>query len=64
MRGGQRLTAAATLGAIREHCREQLQALPPPLRQLEPTGPDSLFPVSVSAALQELAAATDAWLGL
>lgn len=52
MKDGKRLSAAPDLDALRARVRDQLAVLPPGLRGLET---DHRYPVSISAALRELA---------
>ena len=59
MRGGRRLPGA-TLAAARKRAAAQLARLPEALRGLSPAPP---YAVTVSAALQELAAGVDAGSG-
>jgi hypothetical protein len=73
MRGGRRTAATPALNEVREYCRSQLEALPVAMRALQvQSGSEArsgeaqsaaVFKVNVSAALQQLAASTDAWLG-
>ncbi len=56
MKDGRRLGALPALGEIREQCAAELARLPEPLRRLEPGTP---YPVTVSAALRDLAARVD-----
>jgi nicotinate phosphoribosyltransferase len=58
MRGGQRLTPAATLADARALHADQLRALPDALRALEP--PPHPYPVEISQALRALASEVDA----
>jgi nicotinate phosphoribosyltransferase len=58
MHDGRRVIAPPPLAAIRERCREELRALPSPLRELSVTG--FTYPVEVSPRLQALAATLDA----
>jgi nicotinate phosphoribosyltransferase len=58
MRKGQRLPGSPPLSTIREHCRAEIASLPPWLRGLGAGGPP--YPVSVSAALQDMAMRVDA----
>jgi len=58
MRNGRRSLPAPDLHAVREHCRRELRALPPPLRAL--SGVFTPYPVSISAAVEALAARVDA----
>ncbi len=58
MRGGRRCAEPPTLEQSRRHCAAQLDALPLPLRRLEPADPP--YPVEISAALHTLAAQVDA----
>ncbi len=59
MRSGRRTLSSPALRAVREHCSRELRALPPSLRELG--APDSAsYPVSISPALQALAAQADA----
>lgn len=57
MRGGQRTRESPSLAASRAHARAELAALPDALRSLEIAAPP---PVSISPALQALAARLDA----
>lgn len=57
MRGGRRVAPPPALSDSREHARRQLALLPDALRGLEPAVP---YPVSISAAVQALAAKADA----
>jgi hypothetical protein len=57
MRNGRRI-AGPTLAAIRESCRDELQALPDSLRELSEPGAD--YPVQISGGLRLLAASLDA----
>lgn len=57
MRGGRRLETPPMLAAIRARCREELDALPAPLRAL---APDGRYPVRISDGIRRLAAAVDA----
>jgi nicotinate phosphoribosyltransferase len=56
MQGGKRLKPAPTLAEIRARAARDLERLPEPLRRLEP---GASYPVKVSEALQQLAAAVD-----
>lgn len=56
MRGGKRIGALPALDEIRAHCAAELARLPEPLRRLEP---GAAYPVEVSDALRDLAAAVD-----
>jgi nicotinate phosphoribosyltransferase len=56
MRGGRRVTAAEPLATIRGRCAADLVRLPAGLRQLTPEGS---YPVEVSQAVRNLAAAVD-----
>jgi nicotinate phosphoribosyltransferase len=56
MRNGKRVRAPETLEDIRRRAAEQLQRLPPHLRELEDAPP---YPVTVAPALRELAVAVD-----
>jgi nicotinate phosphoribosyltransferase len=58
MRAGRRLAAPEPLAALRARMREQLAALPEPLRRLAP--PALPYPVEVSAGIRALAAELDA----
>lgn len=53
MTDGHRLCPSPSLGAVREHCAEQLAELPPPLRSLEHV---LQAPVKISHQQRELAA--------
>lgn len=59
MRGGRRVAASAPLAQLREHCASCLRELPPELLRLEPATPACAYPVTLSAALLQLAAAAD-----
>jgi len=56
MQGGRRIGAAPTLAAIREFTARTLDALPEPLRRLDP---GALYPVRISDSLVRLAAKVD-----
>jgi nicotinate phosphoribosyltransferase len=56
MQAGRRVAGLPSLGQVREHCREQLERLPPALRELAPAAP---YPVIVSDGLRALAEAVD-----
>ncbi|HEY8527520.1 MAG TPA: nicotinate phosphoribosyltransferase [Acidimicrobiales bacterium] len=57
MRGGRPTRPPEPLAAVRERCAAALEALPPPLRSLEPTRPGDppLWPVETAPGLQMLA---------
>ncbi len=57
MHGGKRIAPSPSLAEIRRCAAENLAALPDALRSLEPAEP---YPVEISPALRELAAAIDA----
>jgi nicotinate phosphoribosyltransferase len=57
MRNGRRVSPPA-LPAIREHCRRELAALPPRLRELGGAA-HAPYPVAISDTLQRLAASVD-----
>lgn len=59
MAGGRRLAADPSLDAVRAHAADQLARLPPGPRALDP---EARYPVEVSPALRDLAAAVDRWL--
>ena len=59
MAGGKRLAPDPSLDQSRAHAADQLKRLPPALRALDP---DARYPVEISPALQDLAAAVDRWL--
>jgi nicotinate phosphoribosyltransferase len=61
MRGGRRINPSATLSEIRAHARRELERLPEPLRQLEPS---AAYPIQVAERLVRLAAEVDRRLGL
>jgi nicotinate phosphoribosyltransferase len=54
---GVRTGSPPSLAQVRNHCRDQLGSLPPPLRSLRPPWPP--YPVEISARVQALAAAAD-----
>ncbi len=56
MQGGRRMHQPETLDQIRRRAAEQLQRLPPHLRDLEEAPP---YPVTIAPALRELAVAVD-----
>lgn len=57
MRNGRRLGETPALTALREHCRQELAALPAQLRAL---APDGSYPVDISSRIRELAVSLDA----
>jgi nicotinate phosphoribosyltransferase len=57
MHAGRRVASAPTLDQVRLRCRDQLGALPPAMRRLQPPWPG--YPVDISADLQALAAEFD-----
>ena len=57
MRNGRRIAPLPSLVRVRDYCRGELQALPPPLRELR-EGPQA-YAISISDALRELADALD-----
>ncbi len=61
MSQGQRLGEAPSLGQIRDYAREQLRALPPPLRAMSS---DASYEVTISPLLRALARAVDSATGL
>lgn len=56
MKGGQRLEPPEPLSVIRERAAQELERLPEPLRQLEPT---TTYPVEIAEGLRKLATAVD-----
>jgi len=57
MNNGRRSAPLPPLSRIREYCRAELEALPPPLRELGQGRPG--YPVSISEALRSLADSID-----
>jgi len=57
MRDGRRSAPAPGLRALREHCRSEMRALPPQLRELGTAV--TAYPVSISNTLQAVAAGID-----
>ena len=57
MRNGRRIAPLPSLARVRDYCRGELQALPPPLRELR-EGPQA-YAISISDALRALADALD-----
>jgi len=58
MRNGRRSRPSPELQAVRRHCSTEMRALPPRLREL--SGDFVPYPVSISDALQAVAASLDA----
>jgi nicotinate phosphoribosyltransferase len=58
MSKGRRMLPSPKLQAVREHCRNEMQALPPSLRGL--SGAFTPYPVSLSDTLKAMAASVDA----
>jgi nicotinate phosphoribosyltransferase len=56
MRGGKRVGVRSALSDIRTHAREQLDDLPPPLKQLE----TFVYPVEIGPSVRQLAGMLDA----
>jgi nicotinate phosphoribosyltransferase len=56
MRGGKRVGVRSALSDIRTHAREQLDDLPPPLKQLE----TFVYPVEIGPSVRRLAGTLDA----
>ena len=61
MRNGRRSVPSPALPALREHCSNEMRALPAQLRELSPAV--APYPVSISDTLQAMAAGIDLQTG-